>query len=128
MASSSENNGIVTNGMSEFARDKENINSAIVVGVKPDDFGSDHPLAGIEFQRNLERQAFKVGGGDFVAPAQLVGDFLKGEKSLALRSVKPSYCPGIALGKLDECLPEFIIETIKEGLISFDNKVSNPIG
>ena len=123
VASSSENNGIVTNGMSEFARDKENINSAIVVGVKPDDFGSDHPLAGIEFQRNLERQAFKVGGGDFVAPAQLVGDFLKGEKSLALRSVKPSYCPGIALGKLDECLPEFIIETIKEGLISFDNKV-----
>ncbi|MCP4650186.1 MAG: FAD-binding protein [PVC group bacterium] len=123
VASASENGGIVTNGMSEFTRDKENANSAIVVGVKPGDFGSDGPLAGIEFQRKLERLAFKVGGGDFMAPAQLVGDFLKGKRSTVLGSVKPSYCPGIVLGDLNECLPEFVIETLKEGLGSFDKKL-----
>ncbi|MBU1087769.1 MAG: FAD-dependent monooxygenase [Candidatus Omnitrophica bacterium] len=123
VASSSENGGIVTNGMSEFARDKQNANSAIVVAVKPEDFGSEHPLAGIEFQRKWENLAFKAGGSNFYAPAQLVGDFLHNKPSKQLGSVQPSYAPGILLGDLTQCLPEFVTDTIKHGLLEFDKKI-----
>ena len=86
--SSSEKGRLVTNGMSEHARViKNNANSALLVQVFPEDFGSDHPLAGVEFQRRLEEKAFGLGGSNYKAPAQLVGDFLKGQASKQLGSV-----------------------------------------
>ena len=77
VAAASEDGGVVVNGMSEYARDKENSNSAILVNVYPEDFPSEHPLAGFELQKQIEHKAFDVGGGDYTAPSQLVGDFLK---------------------------------------------------
>lgn len=120
---SSEKEGIVTNGMSAFSRDKQNANSAIVVGVNPEDFSSDDPMAGIDFQRKWERLAYKAGGNNFKAPAQLVWDFLNKKRSQQLGSVKPSYAPGILLGDLTECLPKFVTDTIREGLMEFDKKI-----
>jgi uncharacterized protein len=119
----SEKNGIVTNGMSEFARNKPNANSAIVVGIKPEDFGSDDPLAGINFQRKWENLAYKAGGSNFMAPAQLVWDFLNKKRSQQLGSIKPSYAPGILMGDLTECLPKFVIDAIRQGIIEFDKKI-----
>ncbi len=123
VAAGSEENGIVTNGMSYYKRDKENANSAILVGVSPKDFGSDHPLAGVDFQRKWERKAFELAGGDYRAPAQLVGDFLAGRESLEIRSVKPTYKPGIKLGDLSKCLPEYVTSTLRLALVDFDRKI-----
>jgi len=123
VAASSEENMVVTNGMSEFARDKENANSAIVVGVNPSDFGSEHPLAGVEFQRHYEGLAFKKGGGNYLAPVQLVGDFLKDKISQKLGKVKPSYTRGYNFANLSECLPNYVTNSIKEGLKDFDKKI-----
>ena len=116
MASNSEESSIVTNGMSNFARDGENANSAFLVNVKPSDFGSDHPLAGVEFQRKYERLAFELGGGNYNAPVQLVGDFLQDKVTTELGKVKPSYKPGYKFADLRECLPDFVCETMKEAL------------
>ena len=116
VASASEEDSVVTNGMSCFARDLENANSALLVGVGPEDFGSDHPLAGMYLQRDIERKAFLLGGKTGKAPAQLVGDLLEGRASTAVRSVNPSYKPGVVMGDLRDLLPDFIVDAMREAL------------
>ena len=112
VAAASEENRVVTNGMSEFARDKENINGALLVNVTPEDFGSDSPLAGIQFQRKLEEAAYTLGGGAYHAPAQRVEDFLAKRPSTGPGRVRPSYRPDVAWGNLWDCLPPFVAETM----------------
>lgn len=117
VAAASEARGVVTNGMSEFARDKENINGALLVNVTPEDFGGQtDPLAGVAFQRRLEAAAFALGGGDYRAPAQRVGDFLAGVPSTGSGAVTPSYRPGVTWCDLRQCLPPFVAETLREAL------------
>lgn len=116
VAAASEPESVVTNGMSCFARDLENANSALLVGVSPQDYGSDHPLAGMFLQREIERRAFILGGRTGKAPAQLVGDLLAGRKSTQIRSVTPSYQPGVVMGDLAELLPDFILSAMREAL------------
>ncbi len=123
VAAASEENRLVTNGMSYHARDKENANSALLVGIIPEDFASEHPLAGVEFQRRLEELAFQAGGGDYIAPAQLVGDFLEDTPSREFGIVKPTYAPNIKLTDLRNCLPDFVVDTIKKALPEFDKKL-----
>lgn len=123
IASSSEEKTIVTNGMSTFARDGENANSAILVNVTPSDFESDSPLAGIYFQKDLEEKAFTLGGNNYYAPIQRVEDFLENKKSIHIGDIKPTYLPGITLSNLNEILPEFVAQTLKEGIIYFDKKI-----
>ncbi len=122
-AAASEQGMLVTNGMSEYKRDGDNANSALVVSVFPEDFGHGHPLSGVEFQRIWEGKAFKLGGDNFYAPAQLAGDFLKGRASQSIGRVKPSYAPGVRLTDLHMCLPEYVTSSIKEALMSFDRKI-----
>lgn len=123
VAAASEEGGVVVNGMSNFARDGENANSAILVNVLPQDFGSDNPLAGIEFQRKIERAAFKAGGGEYKAPAQLLGDFINGEKSTVLGEINPTYQPGVTLTDLNKVLPQFIIDSLKESVSEMGKKI-----
>ena len=123
IASASNEGQVVTNGMSEHARDKENANSAFLVNVVPGDFGSDHPLAGMYFQEKYERLAYELGGQNYNAPVQLVGDFLNDRISTKIGSVKPSYEPGYTFVDLRECLPQFVTETMKEALSGFDRKI-----
>ena len=121
--SASEEGRLVVNGMSYYSRDLENANSAVLVNVEPKDFGNDSPLAGIEFQRRLEEAAYKLGGGNYKAPVQLVGDFLENKKSTKLGNVKPSYSIGYTLTNLSDCLPDFIVESIREGIVDLDRKL-----
>lgn len=123
VASSSEAGGLVINGMSECAQDGKNSNSALLVNIFPQDFDSDHPLAGIEFQRKWERQAFKLGGSNYHAPAQLVGDFLKCQPSKNIGCVAPTYEPGVCMTSLDPCLPDYVVESIRDALPVFDKKI-----
>lgn len=123
VCASSEKGGVVTNGMSEYARDKENANSAILVGVNPEDFPSEHVLSGFQLQREIEQKAFKLGGGDYTAPAQLVGDFLKGQKSTKLGAVKPSFPTGVAMGDISAVLPEKVVNTMRDALVQMDKKL-----
>jgi hypothetical protein len=123
IASSSECGGIVTNGMSRHSRNKPNANSALLVGITPRDFGSTSPLAGIEFQRRWERKAFETGGNNYFAPVQLVGDYLSGRSSDSLGDVRPSYTPGITLCDLAECLPGFVVETLRLAIPQMDKKL-----
>ena len=116
VAAASEQARVVTNGMSEYARDQENINGAMLVGVTPEDFGGDGPLAGIAFQRRLEAAAFTLGGGGFHAPAQRVEDFLARRPSIGPGRVKPSYRPGVTWCNLWDCLPPFVAEALAEAL------------
>ena len=116
VAAASEERSVVTNGMSCFARDLENANSALLVGVGPEDFGSDHPLAGMFLQREIEQRAFILGGKTGKAPAQLVGDLLAGRASTQLRSVSPSYRPGVVPGDLAALLPDYVIASMREAL------------
>ena len=116
VASASEPESIVTNGMSCFARDRENANSALLVGVGPEDFGSSHPLAGMYLQREIERKAFILGGRSGKALAQLAGDLLAGRASTAVRSVNPSYMPGVVMGDLADLLPDYVISSMREAL------------
>lgn len=123
VAAASEQGRVVTNGMSEYKRDGENANSAIVCGVNPGDFKGTGPMAGIEFQRRLEEAAFKLGGGDYVAPIQRVDDFLSGRVTKKLGRVRPSYTRGYAFRDLNECIPIEVASVIKEALLSFDGKI-----
>lgn len=123
VAAASEENRLVTNGMSYHDRDQTNANSALLVNITPDDFNSEHPLAGLEFQRKWEELAFQIGGGNYSAPAQLVGDFLSDTPSTEYRSVKPSYTPGVELTDLRKCLPDYVVETIKKALPEFNRKI-----
>ena len=122
VAATSEAGHVVTNGMSQYSRNERNANSGIVVGVTPDDYPG-HPLAGIDFQRQLEANAFKLGGETYQAPGQLVGDFLANRPSSAFGSVLPSYTPGVHLGDLSTALPAYVIEAIREALPAFDKKI-----
>ena len=123
VAASSEKGCVVTNGMSEYSRSGENANSALLVGVGPADFGSSHPLAGVEFQRKLERKAYVLGGSDYNAPVQLLGDFLENRPSTRIGQVKPSYRKGVRLAALNECLPGFVVETMKRAIPELDRKL-----
>lgn len=117
VAAASEPGRVVTNGMSEFARDKVNINGALLVNVTPEDFGGgDDPLAGVTFQRKLEEAAFALGGGGFRAPSQRVGDFLSGRPSQGPGAVAPSYRPGVTWCDLHACLPPFVAEALSQAL------------
>lgn len=124
MASSSEEGTIVTNGMSTFARDGENANSAVLVNITPEDFKGDSPLEGMYFQQELEEKAFKLGGNNYNAPIQRVEDFLNNRKTTCIGEVKPTYKPGVTLANLQEILPDFVTKTLKEGLIYFDKKIA----
>ncbi len=84
---------------------------------------SDDPLAGVEFQRKWERLAFKLGGESYMAPAQLVGDFLNDRKSTGFGSVVPTYRPGVVPAELKNCLPAYVVETMKEAILYFDRKL-----
>jgi uncharacterized FAD-dependent dehydrogenase len=122
VAATSEAGHVVTNGMSQYSRNERNANSGIVVGVTPDDYPG-HPLAGIDFQRQLEALAFKLGGASYQAPGQLVGDFLANRPSSALGSVSPSYTPGVHLSDLSTALPDYAIAALREALPAFDKKI-----
>jgi len=123
VAAASEEGGVVTNGMSQYSRHERNANSAIVVGIDPERDYPGHPLAGIDLQRKLERAAFELGGADYHAPAQLIGDFLAGKSSAELGEVKPSYTPGIRLTDLSAVLPDFAIAAIREAIPAFDKQI-----
>jgi len=124
VAAASEEGRVVTNGMSEFARAKENINGALLVNVTPEDFGGDSPLAGIEFQRKLEEAAYRLGGGGYAAPAQRVEDFLANRPSKGPGRVRPSYRPAVKWTDLHQCLPDFVSETIAGALPLLGAKLS----
>ena len=123
VAAASEAGGVVVNGMSLYARDGENANSALLVNVLPGDFGGDDPLAGVRFQQKWERAAFLAGGGDWRAPAQRVGDFLAGRPSEGPGKVAPSYRPGVKWGSLEGSLPGFVTGAMREALPLLDRKL-----
>jgi uncharacterized FAD-dependent dehydrogenase len=127
VAAASEEGRLVTNGMSQYSRHERNANSAIVVGISPEDYdengSKDNVLAGIEFQRRLEETAFKLGGENYDAPVQLVGDFLAGRKSGEHGAVEPSYKPGVKYCDLSETLPDYAIAAIREALPAFERKI-----
>jgi uncharacterized FAD-dependent dehydrogenase len=134
VAATSEPNRVVTNGMSQYSRNERNANAGIVVGISPQDYrldgkasGEVHALDGITFQRHWESRAYELGGGAYRAPAQLVGDFIRGQRSSALGSVEPSYKPGVQLTDLampgNTSLPDYAIEAIREGVVAFDKRI-----
>lgn len=119
VAAASGQGGVVTNGMSDYARDGENANSALLVGVNP----TGDAFAGVRLQEQLEQAAFRVGGGDYRAPAQLVGDFLLRRPSRDLGEVQPTYQPGVVLCSLDECLPGDISDSLRCGLTELGKRL-----
>ena len=126
VAATSEPGRVVTNGMSQYSRNERNANAGIVVGIEPADFPGDavaNPLAGIELQRQLESHAYVLGGSNYQAPGQLVGDFIQGRPSTALGSITPSYKPGVLIGDLSSALPGYAIEAMREALPAFGRKI-----
>jgi uncharacterized FAD-dependent dehydrogenase len=123
VAAASEPGRLVTNGMSQYSRAERNANAGIVVGITPEVDYPGHPLAGIDFQRKWEEAAFVAGGGTYAAPAQRVGDFLKGRPSTALGAVVPSYKPGVTPTDLSLCLPDFAVAAIREALPAFGRQI-----
>ena len=127
VAATSEPNCVVTNGMSQYSRAERNANAGLVVNISPEDFGDagdpPSPLAGIAFQRRLEAHAFVLGGGNYEAPGQLVGDFLAGRPSTELGSVVPSYQPGVHLTDLSTALPDYAIAAMREAIPAFDRQI-----
>ncbi len=125
VASSSEEGTIVTNGMSNHARNGKNANAALLVNVIPEDYESDDILAGIEFQRKYEKLAFELGGCDYSAPVEKVGDFLRDDDVISCKvgGVNPSYLPRVKFEKLKKCLPDFVFESLKLALPKFDKKI-----
>ncbi len=109
--------------MSQYSRKERNANAGIVVGIEPEKDFPGSPLAGIELQEKLEAIAYQLGGCDYSAPAQLVGDFIKGRPSTTLGEVIPSYQPGVKLCDLAEALPDYVIEAIREALPAFGKKI-----
>jgi uncharacterized protein len=145
VAATSEAGRVVTNGMSQYSRNERNANAGIVVGIDPNDYprdpaafeatlgstygaealpaGTHHPLAGIVLQRQLESNAYVLGGSNYNAPGQLVGEFIAGKASTQLGGVEPSYKPGVALGDLHAALPEYAIEAMREAFPAFGRKI-----
>jgi uncharacterized FAD-dependent dehydrogenase len=122
VAATSESNHVVTNGMSQYSRNERNANAGIVVGITPADYPGG-PMAGIEFQRAIEAHAYILGGSNYEAPGQLVGDFIQGRSSKEFGSVIPSYKPGVHLTDLRTSLPEYVITAIQEAIPAFDKKI-----
>jgi uncharacterized FAD-dependent dehydrogenase len=122
VAATSEAGRVVTNGMSQYSRNERNANAGIVVGIDPRDYPG-NPLAGIELQRQLETHAFLLGGSNYEAPGQLVGDFVAGRPSTGLGSVMPSYTPGVAMGDLSSALPGYAIDAMREAFPAFGRKI-----
>ena len=123
VAATSEDQRVVTNGMSQYSRNERNANSGIVVGIHPEKDFPGGPLAGVELQEKLESEAYKLGGSDYSAPGQLVGDFIAGKASTELGEVVPSYKPGIKLTDLAPSLPKYAIDAIREALPAFGKKI-----
>ena len=117
VAATSEENALVMNGMSEYARDGRNANTALLVTVEKKDFGSDHPLAGVRLQRSVESAAFAAGGGGYKAPVQRLEDFLQNRKTLAFGDVMPTYKPGTEFAEIDSYLPYYISDSLRQGII-----------
>lgn len=124
VAAASEKGHVVTNGMSNYKRDGENANSALLVEVRPSDFQHDDVLAGVYFQREIERRAYLAGGKTYAAPAQLVGDFLAGRPSCAVGKVHPTYQPSVAMGDIAQIFPSYIGESMKQAIIEIDKKLA----
>ncbi len=122
VAATSEPGRVVTNGMSQYSRNERNANAGIVVGITPADYPGG-PLAGVEFQRRWESRAFELGGGNYDAPGQLVGDFIAGRPSAAWGGVEPSYKPGVRLGDLATSLPDYAIAAVREALPAFERHI-----
>ena len=133
VAATSEVGHVVTNGMSQYSRNERNANAGIVVGIAPQDYrqtpgsGAVDPLDGVAFQRHWESRAFELGGGGYVAPAQLVGDFIRGQRSSAVGSVLPSYTPGVNFTNLAEpgrgSLPDYVLDAVREALPAFERQI-----
>ena len=123
VAATSEEGRVVTNGMSQYSRNERNANAGIVVGISPEEDFPGGPLAGVELQERLEEHAFALGGGDYCAPGQLVGDFLRRTPSRVLGKVQPSYQPGVLLGDLASALPAYAIDAIREALPVFGKQI-----
>jgi uncharacterized FAD-dependent dehydrogenase len=123
VAATSEAGRVVTNGMSQYSRNERNANAGIVVGIDPALDFPGGPLAGVELQERLEERAFELGGSDYCAPAQLVGDFVRGRSSTQFGDVEPSYKPGVRLGDLASALPEYAIAAIRESLPEFGRQI-----
>lgn len=123
VAAASEKGHLVTNGMSRYARDGVNANAALLVGVNTSDFNSDHPLAGMQYQRIWEKKAFEAGGGAYRACVQTVGDFLAGRDSVRVGEVRPSYLPGFVTGNLRACLPDYVIDALRQAIVDFDRRL-----
>ena len=122
VAATSEAGQVVTNGMSQYSRNERNANAGLVVGISPADYPGD-PLAGIEFQRRLEKHAFELGGGGYIAPGQRVADFLQGIPSRGFGGVEPSYKPGVLPGDLATALPGYAIAAIREAIPALDRQL-----
>ncbi|MBQ0743711.1 MAG: NAD(P)/FAD-dependent oxidoreductase [Pseudomonas sp.] len=123
VAATSEPGRVVTNGMSQYSRNERNANAGIVVGIHPEQDFPGGPLAGVELQEQLESRAFELGGSDYCAPGQLVGDFIRARASSSLGEVQPSYQPGVLLGDLAAALPAYAIEAIREALPAFGKQI-----
>jgi uncharacterized protein len=123
VAATSEPHRVVTNGMSQYSRNERNANAGIVVGITPEVDYPGHPLAGVEFQRQLESQAYVLGGSNYSAPGQLIGDFLANRPSTQFGEVQPSYTPGVHLTNLETALPEFAISAMREAIPAFAKQV-----
>lgn len=123
VGAASESGGVVVNGMSNFLRNGTNANSALLVNIMPDDLQGDNPLEAIALQEAIEKKAFELGGRDYKAPCQLVGDFLKGTASSSLGNVMPTYRPGVTLCNIDECLPTFITQSMKLAINDMDKRL-----
>ena len=123
VAATSEPERVVTNGMSQYSRNERNANAGIVVGINPDEDFPGGPLAGVELQEKLESRAYELGGKDYCAPGQLVGDFIRGKSSTEFGEVEPSYKPGVKLGDLAPSLPDYAIEAIREALPAFGKQI-----
>ncbi len=121
VCASSEEGGVVTNGMSEYLRDGENANAALLVGIEPELFPSEHVLSGMYLQREMEQKAFELGGSTYSAPAQLVGDFLKNTTSKKLGTVKPTIPTGVVMGDIRQVLPEKVTDTMASAIVKMDN-------
>ena len=123
VAATSEKGGIVVNGMSEWARDGRNSNSALLVNIYPEDFPSEHVLSGFDLQRQMEQKAFILGGGDYCAPCQLVGDFLNFKKSTKLSFVDPTCPTGVTPTDIRQVLPKKVTDTMADAIVQMDKKL-----
>ncbi|MBQ2740339.1 MAG: FAD-dependent monooxygenase, partial [Clostridia bacterium] len=123
MPAASEEEGVVSNGMSNYARAERNANAALIAQVKQSDFGGEHPLAGVEFQRRIERAAFVAGGGDYSAPVQTLGDFLRGRCSDRFGEVLPSYAAGTGFADLNGVLPKVVCDSLKVSVVDMDRRL-----